>query len=172
MLKPEYVARLVEALEQDPRAVLAFCDVESNIGSFAYTMLEGIGERFERARQVVLQHGEWWVPNRGLMGAAQTLGGMRRYLAGEVGADLPWLLRLTLLGEFVRVPEPLIRKAFRTNGLSAGWRKSAWNRIAVQLACLQVARDAGFPMLQALRPHREALVPRNRRGVVVREELV
>ena len=32
------------------------------------------------------------------------------HLAGEYKADWPWLLQLALLGEFIHIPEPLIRK--------------------------------------------------------------
>jgi hypothetical protein len=42
--------------------VLAFCDVDSNLGPFRYEVLEGIGDRFERARRVLLQRGPWWFP--------------------------------------------------------------------------------------------------------------
>jgi glycosyltransferase involved in cell wall biosynthesis len=157
-LQPAYVERLVDALERAPRAVLAFCDVDSNIGPFRYDVLDGIDDRFERARRLLLQRGEWWVPNRGLMraGAVKALGGMRRHLAGEAAADLPWLLRLALLGAFVRVPAPLIAKAFRATSLSASWRTDARRRLAVQLACADAIRTAGFTPFQTLRLYGEA----------------
>ena len=159
-LHPTYVERLVAALEANPRAVLAFSDVESNIGGFSYGDLEGITDRFERARRILLPSGPWWVPNRGLFrtAAARQLGGPRRHWGGEYGADWPWLLRLALLGEFVRVPEPLISKAFRTDGLSATWTKSRWRRLAVRLALLGAIREAGFPPRQELSLHAQRLV--------------
>jgi glycosyltransferase involved in cell wall biosynthesis len=159
-LQPQYVEQLVAALECAPDAVLAFCDVDSNLGPFRYDVLEGIGDRFERARRVLLQRGPWWVPNRGLMrvDAVQQLGGMRRHRAGEVAADLPWLLRLALLGSFVRVPAPLISKRFRDAGLSASWQKDTCRRLAVVLACLDVIRCAGFGRLRTLRLYAEAAV--------------
>lgn len=157
-LRREYVERLVGALESAPDAVLAFCDVDSNIGAFRYDVLDGIGSRFERARRLLVQRGSWWVPNRGLIraGAVKALGGMRRHLAGEVSADLPWLLRLALLGGFVRVPEPLIVKTFRVEGLSSGWRDNSRVRLAVVLACLGVVRTAGFGAVQMLRLYFDA----------------
>jgi glycosyltransferase involved in cell wall biosynthesis len=159
-LRPQYVERLVEALERNPDAVLAFCDVDSNIGAFSYDVLDGIGDRFARARRVLLQQGPWWVPNRGLMrgGAVKALGGMRRHRAGEVAADLPWLLRLALAGPFVRVPLPLIVKAFRDASLSASWQKDTRRRLAVVLACLDVIRAAGFGRARTLRLYCEAAV--------------
>jgi glycosyltransferase involved in cell wall biosynthesis len=157
-LHPQYVERLVAALERAPAAVLAFCDVDSNLGRFRYAELEGISDRFERARRVLLQRGAWWVPNRGLMRASvvKSLGGMRRHRAGEVAADLPWLLRLALRGPFVRVPDPLIVKAFRDASLSAGWQKDTRRRLAVVEACLAVIATAGFGRAQTLRLYAEA----------------
>jgi glycosyltransferase involved in cell wall biosynthesis len=158
-LQPEYIERLVDALEGAPVAVLAFCDVESTLGSFRYDELDGIHDRFERARRILLQRGPWWVPKRGLIraGAAKALGGMQRHLAGEVSADLPWLLRLALRGSFVRVPAPLVAKTFRHDSLSASWRKDTFGRLAVMLACVDVIRTAGFPIGQTLRLYQEAV---------------
>jgi glycosyltransferase involved in cell wall biosynthesis len=151
-LRPQYVERLVDALEHAPAAVLAFGDVDSNIGRFRYAELEGIDDRFERARRVLLQRGPWWVPNHGLMraSAVKTLGGMRRHRAGEVAADLPWILRCALLGPFVRVPEPLIEKAFRAASLSASWQKGTHSRLAVVWACLEIVGGAGFGRARTL----------------------
>jgi glycosyltransferase involved in cell wall biosynthesis len=152
-LRPTYVARLVEALEGSPRAVLAFSDIQNDAGTTSYPDLEGVGDRFERAKRVLLAKSSWWVPNRGLFraDAAKALGGMRRHLAGENSADWPWLLRLALLGEFVRVPEALVCKTYRRESLSATWKQGFWRRVAVQLSCLRVVREASFPLMQELR---------------------
>lgn len=157
-LAPDYVERLVDALERNPRAVLAFCDIDSNVGPFRYDTLDGIDDRCERARRILLQQGPWWVPNRGLIRATavKTLGGMRQHRAGESSADLPWLLRLALLGAFVRVPERLIFKTFRPGGLSASWRNDTRRRLALQRACLEVIRGAGFTPWQTSRLCAEA----------------
>jgi glycosyltransferase involved in cell wall biosynthesis len=147
----DYVERLVDALEHRPAAVLAYSDVRSNIGPFTYDDL--LGSRFERARRIMLQQGPWWVPNRGLMRASvvKVLGGMHPHLAGEYSADLPWLLRLALRGEFIRVPAPLVTKSFRRDSLSAGWKKGAFRRIAVILACCEVIRSSDLRWLEKLR---------------------
>ena len=152
-LEPDYVARLVAALERRSDAVLAFSDVASNLGPFRYDELDGVDDVFERARRIMLQRGPWWVPNRGLMraGAVKRLGGMRRHAAGEFAADLPWLLRLALLGPFVRVPEALITKDFRDGGLSASWRHDPRRRLAVAWACVQAVREARIPLSRQLR---------------------
>ena len=83
---------------------------------------------------------------------------MRRHIAGEFAADWPWLLRLSLLGEFVRVPETLVTKVWLEEGLTRVWRHSAWQKIGVSLACARVIRQAGFPISQELELYRHLVV--------------
>jgi glycosyltransferase involved in cell wall biosynthesis len=151
-LQPDYVAQLVEALQGNPEAVLAYSDLATSDGLCAYDALDGVTQRFERCRRIFHEFGPWWVPNRGLMRmrAVKALGGMRRSLAGEYAADLPWLLRLATLGPFVHVPQALLFKEFRRNSLSASWRHDRWNRTALKLACMRVIRGARFTPLQEL----------------------
>ncbi|MDJ0951777.1 MAG: glycosyltransferase family A protein, partial [Alphaproteobacteria bacterium] len=89
LVEPTYAARLIEQLEANPSAVLAFCDLktvhvdnESEIG--AYEELDGIESRMERARRLILRQGDWWIPNRGIFRAeaAKRIGGLKRHLAG------------------------------------------------------------------------------------------
>jgi glycosyltransferase involved in cell wall biosynthesis len=160
-LKPTYVERLVDALERHPHAVLAFADVEVHGTPRAFTALDGVQDRAERVRRMLRWGGDWWVPNRGLFraGAARELRGMRRHIAGEFAADWPWLLRLTLLGEFVRVPETLVTKAWLKEGLTRVWRHSAWQKFGVSLACAAVIRKAAFPLSEELELYSHLILP-------------
>jgi glycosyltransferase involved in cell wall biosynthesis len=160
-LRPSYVERLVDALERHPDAVLAFADVEAHGTRRAFTALDGVRDRAERARRMLSGQGDWWVPNRGLFRAAAALQlrGMRRHIAGEFAADWPWLLRLTLLGEFVRVPEPLVTKVWLKEGLTRVWRHSRWQKFGVSLACAAVIRKAGFPLSEELELYSHLVVP-------------
>ena len=150
-LEPSYVERLVEVLEAAPDAVLAFTDITIDLRSDAldlvtqwrYTELDGVDGVRERLRALTSMQGHWWIPNRGLFrrAAAQSVGGLRRHLAGELNADWLWLLHLSLLGRFVRVPEPLVRKVWRQQGLSLSWRRSAAKTLGVTLgAACEIAR--------------------------------
>lgn len=137
-ISPMYVERLVDAMEEHPHAVIAFSDMSSNVGTtFHYDLLEGLSDRFERARRVFHASGSWWVPFRGMMRAStvRELGGLRRHLAGEFSADLLWLLRLAIAGEFVRVSEALVCKRLHANSLSSIWRKGGWNALSLRWAC-------------------------------------
>lgn len=158
---PTYVARLVDALDGRRDAVLAFSDVLSRNGVDRFTDLDGVTSRMERARRVLRMRDGWWIPNRGLfrLSAARQVGGMRRHLGGEYKADWPWLLHLSLLGEFVRVAEPLIRKAWRDDSLSAGWNRRVrpWPAAAVMLACAREVRRANPPLFEEARLHGELI---------------
>jgi glycosyltransferase involved in cell wall biosynthesis len=162
ILDPSYVSRLVDALEHNSAAVLAFGDMESSQGLETYTELEGVSDRVERARRLLMPQGLWWVAYRGLFraDALTHFGGPAKHAAGEYSADWPWLLRLALLGEFVRVPEPLLFKNRRSRGLTAALIASgtAWSRLSVALGCLRELRRARLPLPVSARLHLERLV--------------
>jgi glycosyltransferase involved in cell wall biosynthesis len=155
-LAPTYIAQMVDALEANPHAVLAFADMETTADeALSYDALDGVVSRFERARRVLYGGGPWWIPFRGLMrmSTVRSLGGLRRHLAGEYAADWPWLLRFVLAGQVVRVAERLVCKRIHSKSLSSMWRRGGWNGFGVVLDCMCIVRGAGFPLLQELYLH-------------------
>jgi glycosyltransferase involved in cell wall biosynthesis len=139
-LEPTYVARCVSALEANPRAIMAFTDItlvhpDAAQEDKSYPTLDGLTDRLRRARRVARQEGSWWIPNRGVFraSAAADIGGLRRHLAGEFSADWPWLLHMSLLGEFVRVPEQLCTKIYLARSLSRSWKfgARAWTAVTI-----------------------------------------
>jgi glycosyltransferase involved in cell wall biosynthesis len=156
-LKPTYVSRLVEALRANPQAVLAFSDVEAGARTMRYAELEHVHDRVERAKRLIWKKGAWWIPNRGLFlaDAGKRIGGVHRHLGGEYSADWPWLLHLALLGEFVRVPEALVRKDWRKEGLSFSWRGTWRQKVGVSLSCMREVRRAGLPPTEEVAIQRE-----------------
>jgi len=156
-LQPTYVSRLVEALTANPQAVLAFTDVALGLHTRSYIELEGVHDRVERGRRLIWKQGAWWIPNRGLFraDAGQRIGGVHRHLGGEYSADWPWLLHLALLGEFVRVPEPLVRKDWREDGVSRSWRGTLRQKIGVSVSCMREVRRANLPLLEELTLQRD-----------------
>ena len=154
-LEPRYVESLVDALERNPAAILAYSDIHVGERQLIYTEVDGVSNRFERARRIIRKNGYWWIPNRGLFRAkaVELTGGMRRHLGGEYSADWPWLLHLSLLGEFVRVPEPLLTKVFRDDGVSTQWNRnmSRLKSSAVILACAREIRHARLPFREGSR---------------------
>jgi len=156
-VEPSYVMRMVEAIEPHPGAVIAFADMFSDRGIESFAELDGVTDRFERARRLLTGSGAWWCPNRGLVRAAiaKRLVGLRRHIGGEYGADWAWLVSLALQGEFIRVPEPLVHKNRRPDGLNAKFIKSTSvvKRFGVSMSCLREVRRARLPFLMSLRLH-------------------
>jgi glycosyltransferase involved in cell wall biosynthesis len=159
-LAPTYLERCVAALETNPRAVIAYSDLAlvSQDGSREdkqYAVLDGVADRLERARRVARQQGSWWIPNRGVFraSAAKAIGGLRRHTAGEFSADWPWLLHMSLLGEFVRVPERLVTKIYVTRSLSRSWDFGLRSWIAVTLVAMAAVRRARLPVGETLALH-------------------
>jgi glycosyltransferase involved in cell wall biosynthesis len=157
---PTYVERCVAALESNSGAVLAFSDVElvnldGSREARTYPLLDGVADRLPRARRVARQQGAWWIPNRGVFraSAAKEIGGLRRHLAGEFAADWPWLLHMSLLGEFVRVPERLCTKIYRDQSLSRQWEVSARAWAAVALSAMREVARAKIPLGERLALH-------------------
>ncbi len=174
--RPNYVERLVNALEANPRAVLSFSDMIARFDTKdprpedtrVYPDLDGITDRVERGVRAARRRGEppsdnVMLANRGLFraSAARQVGGLRHHMAGEFGADWPWLLHLSLLGKFVRVPEPLIEKFYRPTSLSASssWRYSTWRSLGLHVACIREIRRANLPLFEEFQIQR-ALVGR------------
>ena len=152
-LEPSYVERLVEALAERPDAVIAFSDMFTHYGIGIYDALEGVTSPYERIRRMMFVYGRWWVPFRGLVrrSAIERIGGLRPLAFGEESADWLWLLRLAREGNFVRVPEPLIRKVVRPAGVAAGWRRNVRHALAVQGALIRVIRTSRVTPAHELR---------------------
>jgi glycosyltransferase involved in cell wall biosynthesis len=143
LFEPAYVERCVTALEENPQAILAFTDItlanlDGSVEQLTFTALDGVSERIRRAQLMARLPAIWWTPNRGVFraSAATEIGGLRRHRAGEFSADWPWLLHMSLLGEFVRIPERLCTKIFQPESLSQSWSYSrrAWIAVALSSA--------------------------------------
>jgi len=157
VVRPTYVERLSQALLARKGAVLAFSDIEERTADgvttlVRYGLLEGISDPVARSRRLNRQGDGWWVPFRGIFpsSAVRKFGGLRRHLAGEFEADWPFLLNLALLGEFVRVPEPLYVKHLHDHSLSRSWHYSRANRLGVTLASAAVVARAELPASERL----------------------
>jgi glycosyltransferase involved in cell wall biosynthesis len=157
LLEPDYVARCVAALRANPRAVLAFSDVvlvkaDGQRELKSYPLLDGVSDRARRARRIAHRKGAHWIPYRGVFRApaARIIGGLRRHGAGEFSADWPWLLHMSLLGEFVRVPEALCTKITRPTSLSRDWNRHARSWSAVTRSALAAVSRSEIPAREKL----------------------
>jgi hypothetical protein len=134
--------------------------VDGRVRLESYPELDGITSAYERARRVVRRDGPWWVGAHGLFRAraARESGGMTEHMAGDFGSDWPWVMRLAVLGEFVRVPETLVTKSYLQQGRTLAWDFSVWERVALLAAGMGALRRAGLPISEQLRLQPQILV--------------
>lgn len=153
-LDPTYVEKLTAALDGNPNAVLAFSDLDcfldgERLAIQSYGEIEGEKSRIRRARTWLDRSTSGWcVPYRGLFRSetAARFVGLRKHRAGEFGADWAWLLHMTLLGEFVRVPEVLYRRNRGRQSLSESWGYGKRNWLYVTIACGGEIRRTRIPL--------------------------
>lgn len=155
LIAPSYVEKLVGALCDRPEAVLSFSDLElielDGSGSIRiYDELTGLDNSFVRGFVMARCRRGWWIPNRGLFRATafRRIGGIKPNDCGEYSADWTWLLHLSLLGEFVRVPEVLCQKFYKKGSLSKTWPHDATQRAALQRAGIREIRESHLGSLQ------------------------
>jgi glycosyltransferase involved in cell wall biosynthesis len=156
--EPTYVEKCVAALEADPDAVMAFSDIrlvrqDGSVEERTFPALDGLTDPVERACRIARHRGAWWIPNRGVFRAAagREIGGLRRHRAGEFSADWPWLIEMSLLGKFVRVPERLVTKIYLPTSLSRSWRFGARQWAAVAASAMTAVSRRRLPVRDGLR---------------------
>lgn len=158
VVAPSYVEQLVEALRHNDRAVLAFSDMQvheldGTVNLHVFDELEGLETPMQRGRVMVRRPGNWWVPNRGLFrtSAFRRVGGIHGNEQGEYSADWTWLLGLSLIGEFVRVPEVLCTKYYTSGSLSKRWPHDATQVLALRRSGIaEIRRSSLDPLRKAL----------------------
>lgn len=160
-LDPEYLASLVDALEAHPNAVVAFSDMvehtlEGECRLHVYDRCEGLTSSRDRALKIIRGCGPWWTCYRGVVRTAvcREIGGLRTHWGGEFSADMPWVLRLAIAGQLVRVPRVLYQKHRKTTSLAKSWTYTRKDWIAVLCSCLQAVVESRLPTTQALPVYR------------------
>lgn len=62
-----------------------------------------------------------------------------------IGAGLAWLLHMSLYGEFVRVPETLCFKYYKSESLSRSWKFDQQSKIDALASCMRELWTADIP---------------------------
>jgi GT2 family glycosyltransferase len=158
VVAPTYVEELVGALRTNERAVLAFSDMhvhelDGSVTLHVFDELEALQTNLQRGRVMVRRPGNWWVPNRGLFrsSAFTDVGGIHPNEKGEYSADWTWLLGLSLIGEFVRVPEVLCTKYYTAGSLSKRWPHDSAQLLALRRSGIaEIRRSALDPVRKVL----------------------
>jgi glycosyltransferase involved in cell wall biosynthesis len=128
LLEPTFTEKLSRVLDERPDVILAFPDthltwVDGSEEHWEFKDLEGLRTPLHRGLVMQGRPPCWWVPNRGMfrLDRARSIGGIKPHRAGEFAVDYPWLLHMSLLGEFARVPEVLVYKRVQPRSLSRSW---------------------------------------------------
>ncbi|MGW9631971.1 glycosyltransferase family 2 protein [Agromyces sp. NPDC055520] len=157
VVAPSYVEKLVGALRDNDRAVLAFSDmvvheIDGSATRQTFDDMEGVESAVDRGRIMVRRPGNWWVPNRGMFrsSAFAAVGGIHPNEQGEYSADWTWLLGLSLIGGFVRVPEVLCAKYYQAGSLSKRWPHDDAQLLALRRSGIaEITRSSLGPMQKA-----------------------
>jgi glycosyltransferase involved in cell wall biosynthesis len=151
-LHPDYFEKLIQALKINPQAIVAFSDTllttrNQETQHWTYTELEGVVNLEQRAITILQRKGHWWVPNRGVFRSslAKKIGGLKLHASGEFSADLAWLLHMSFYGEFVRVPETLCFKYYKSDSLSRSWKFDQQSKIDALASCMRELWTADIP---------------------------
>ena len=119
----------------------------------AFPEIVGVKSALRRGLIMADKPNGWWVPNRGLFRteAYQRIGGIHRNEAGEFSADWTWLLHMSLLGEFLCVPELLRFKRYQPKSVSKNWPGSAdTNQKALRRAGIAEIEGSNIGLLSKL----------------------
>lgn len=154
-LEPSYIRRLVERLEANPRAVVAYSDMrmlcprEDKV--IRHTVQSGIASPLRRAIHVLLHRNEWWVPFRGVCrveAARECAQELVPHRAGDASCDWLWMLRLATLGEMERVPDVLYTKYLRRSGVTLRWRYTPRRHFLRRISAARTIRAMRLPLWQ------------------------
>ncbi|WP_375205457.1 glycosyltransferase family 2 protein [Hyphococcus sp.] len=153
VLDPAHVQTLAALLESRPEAVVAYGDIRAHyltgdVIERAYDEIDGVRDPATRAGSIIRRKGYWSTPNHGLFraSAVEATGGFRRHSGGEFSADWPWLLKMALLGEFVRAPYFLCDKYYKSASLSHNWSWDFREFAGVFEECARVIRASALPV--------------------------
>jgi GT2 family glycosyltransferase len=153
--EPDYVALLAQALQDTPAAVLAYGHIKWVDADGKTRLLDGRetglqADAFARARNMITNDRQWYVPNHGLFRASAfaRIGGLKRHEAGEFAADFPWILHMMLIGPFVRVPKLVCTKLMRGDNLSQGWKREEAAHRARDRSTIREIKASDLPLWQ------------------------
>lgn len=158
----DYLAALIAAMESNPDAAAAFTDMvavgmDAEPRLWVFDSCDGVTRPADRAERIVARRGPWWVCYRSVvrMTAFREIGGLTTNWRGEFSADMPWVLRLAIAGELVRVPRVLYTKHRRPTSVSRLWSYGVLDRLAVLLSCWKAVAGSRLSTVSALPVYRE-----------------
>jgi glycosyltransferase involved in cell wall biosynthesis len=134
-IEVDYILKLTKALEENPSAVLSYSDMEvihsGGKKIMACPGLHGIENKIDHMRKLLNREKWWWSAYRGIARSevVRTIIPIKKNMFGhkDFSMDWIWLIKLSLYGKFIRVPEILYTKYFGENNLSYQLKHTTWN---------------------------------------------
>lgn len=157
-MDPEYIAQLVAALEGEPSAVLAYSDLNFGVNHFVplpgvYRQLDRVDHPTARLRSLIRMQGSWWIPFRGVArtkSAKRCIDSLRVDREESFSSDWIWLIRMAMLGSFIRVPKNMYQKNWLQSGVTSTNRWEFRDDYNLRTRCLKeiaMQRPVGWRQL-------------------------
>ncbi|NBC65153.1 MAG: glycosyltransferase [Bacteroidetes bacterium] len=143
-IEPDYIQKLTTSLEKNPSAILAFSDMEcaylnQKKLTLRYDQIDSCTNRKDQLSLLLKFEGYWWTAYRGITrsSALKKIIPLEKNWVGtkDYALDWIWLVKLSLCGEFVRVPETLYSKYYQQTSTSLQWKHSNRDVANTYLTC-------------------------------------
>lgn len=139
LIEPDYIKQLAQALDSNPSAAMAFCDLKVKSKVFSYTELHDAKTRTERLKILIHRKGIWWIAYRGLCRSEviKKVIPLEKNVLGsrEWSADFNWIVKIAIQGNIVRVPVVLYTKRYHGNNFSNRLKPNIINYYGNMIAC-------------------------------------
>jgi glycosyltransferase involved in cell wall biosynthesis len=172
LLDDDYLAVLVATAEANREAAVVYSDIQC-FGTYSRVIRQPTVAGSPFARQVDVMNRHYAaVSYRGLMRASalRSILPMAGNPCRDFAADTVWLARQALVGDLVRVPQPLYRKRYHADNTHSQWatwppeaRIMAWTRHCLDMLAeaLKATRTASQQATLHNAARRRLLRPRN-----------
>ncbi len=146
VLEPEYVAKCMAALDENPEAVLAFSDLDI-MGRPEQVVIQvgEVGDFFERMQSFLRGHFSA-VAVRGIVDRQKARHSLvPEHAMGDFAADTLFVAQMAAQGQIIRVPEVLYHKRLHAGSTHAKWYSpDPWEIDEMWVAhCLEIYRTIG-----------------------------
>ncbi|MCU0401128.1 MAG: glycosyltransferase, partial [Algoriphagus sp.] len=152
---PAYVSNLVNLLQDEPKAVVAIPGMRNNYsdGVVIDSFFSAVSGPVDLSSRILMlanrQVHHWWSAYHGLhrSTAVAKILPIKSLPFGEpeYSVDLIWIIKMAIQGEFITNNQIDLIKYYRTESVSAKWRKGIINRLALWVAIIQELKKADIP---------------------------
>jgi glycosyltransferase involved in cell wall biosynthesis len=159
-IDPDYIQKLTTALQKNPSTIVAFSDMEcaylnQKKLTLRYHQIDSCTNRSDQLRLLLTFEGYWWTAYRGITrsSALKKIIPLEKNWVGtkDYALDWIWLVKLSLCGEFTRVPETLYSKFYQQTSTSLQWKHSNRDVANTYLTCSLMLWKWNLPLKDHIR---------------------